>query len=898
MLGGTRATVALLGGLWLSLAAAVHGQASSQDYFPWSNSGAQFLNREYYPWWGERYENYSLLSYRDYGAIVAQRENATYDPFGEYLLDGVDLLRVGEYRTLAPQRSSQIFRDSRLSSAFRNLVVMRDHYRSWSHRLMIGDALEARFTPLTLNQPRLQGLRWDASSHKNRFSVVASRVSSPIDQGDNDVRFATYLLGGHWESQLGDVLTLGGSYVNLHLRDSMQRHGSLRGEFPSALGATRDFYVIFSDDSPSDQSGAQVYAVEVFVNGVRSDIEPDIRRVEGAIQPEHVAHIRRHGAWAPQSMDADVLLGAGSGRYFTNGVPVPHRLKWTVDGTDLLVFRYEIPNDVERLSFRAQVAGDYSIDVGASFPWEDVGDRLWSDWHNVARASGNVRDGSNLRWVSFDYGFLTGLVQYGSNASLRLLGASLEAEFVDNMASRQFPRVSGHDRESSKAFFVKLKRPVGGGSVGGEYFRMPARYQTEMPMWSDHAGEVIGYDLVRDNDDGDVWPDSWEHWDPLDPLYVALKGQTGIDPESRPTQEAEDNLSGNLGSGLGFGVYPGLDLNEDSVLDINVTRNGTPDYSEPFLMYSVEPDEFVYGDDYNNNGVVDERENDNRPDYPYPLDSGGHHLFGEAHPLTGLLVRAGRYRVSQRAGDGRNRVDYLELTFTEAGWEGSSLELNGRIRRVRDNIADPVYRVVVDPLASTNSSVKLQHDPLLMRNSWVSTLFAEGRHEGPRGLTTMGATKLEVNALQGDGQGGRGRIADWYAVGKTDHTYQRGRLSLMPMAKLLLHKRRAPDALLMDLHTYELFPVLRLDYELGPRTVVRAGLQGLPGWPHLYRDLESRSSAFDARHYILVVQNSTNYTGYELSINMGFRSSRTRYVHTPSRRVHELKEFFVQARVL
>ena len=35
---------------------------------------------------------------------------------------------------------------------------MRDNYQSWSSRLMIGDALEARFTSLTLNQPRLGGL--------------------------------------------------------------------------------------------------------------------------------------------------------------------------------------------------------------------------------------------------------------------------------------------------------------------------------------------------------------------------------------------------------------------------------------------------------------------------------------------------------------------------------------------------------------------------------------------------------------------------------------------------------------------------------------------------------------------------------------------------------------------
>jgi hypothetical protein len=891
---GTKIIGLVLGALFLALAVTgAHGQATSKEYYPWSSARAQFLNREYYPWWDERYENFSLLSYRDYGDIAAQRENATYDPFGEYLLDGVELLRVQEYRTLAPRRSSQVFRSSRLRNAFRNLVVMRDNYQSWSTRLMVGDALEARFTSLTLNQPRLQGIRWDGSSHKNRFSMVASRVSSPIREGSNDLAFATYLFGGHWESQLGDVLTLGASYVNLHLRDSMQRQGSSRGEFPSDLGGTRSYFVIFSDDSPEDRAGAQVFAVEVFVNGVRTELEPEIRRLEGVIQPDHVAHVRRNGPWAVRSMHPDLLLAEGSGRFFKSGIPVGRQLPWTVGGTDLLIFRYEIPNDVERLRFRAQVAGDYSIDVGASFPWEGVANRMWSDWHNVARAAGNVRDGSNLRWVNFDYGFLTGLVQYGSNASLQLFGATFEGEYVDNIASRQFPRVPGHRNESNRAFFAKLLRPLGSGEIGGELFSMPARFQTEVSMWSEHAGEVIFYDLIRDNDDGDVWPDGWEHWDPLDPLYIALKNQVGIDPEVRPTQEAEYNLSGNLGNGLGFGVYPGLDLDGDSVLDINITQNGTPDYAEPFLMYSVEPDEFAYGDDFNNNGVVDGRENDNRPDYPYPLDSRGYHLFGETRPLAGVAVRGGRYRIGQRAGDGRNEVDYAEFRYTGAG-EGSRLEVDYRIRRVRDDIADPVYRVVVDPLSSTNSSIKIQHDPLLLRDSWVNTFFCEGKRQPIRGLNLITATKLEVNRLADEERS----IADWYLVGKTDYTYQRGRLSLMPMTKFLLHRRSAPGYLLMDLDAYELFPIFRLDYKLGKRTVLRAGLQGLPGWPHLYRDRESPSSDFDARHYIFIVQNSTNYTGYELSINMGFRSSRTRFVGIPSRRVHRFKEFFIQARVL
>ena len=63
------------------------GQLTTTEYLPWSRAQSRFLNREYYPWWHERYENYSLLSYRDY---TARPDNPTYDPFGAYLLDGVE----------------------------------------------------------------------------------------------------------------------------------------------------------------------------------------------------------------------------------------------------------------------------------------------------------------------------------------------------------------------------------------------------------------------------------------------------------------------------------------------------------------------------------------------------------------------------------------------------------------------------------------------------------------------------------------------------------------------------------------------------------------------------------------------------------------------------------------
>ena len=281
-------------------------EAQVQSANLWSGN-REFLNREYYPLWDERYENYSLGSYRDYGVT---RDEPQYDPFGMYLVDGQQILLAQEYRTIAPNQGS---RASWNLGQFRNMVILNDNYRGWGSRFMMGDLLDGFFSPMALNMARLEGFRWDASSHRNRFSTVISRAPRPMSATRD---LAYYILGGHWESNLGDAITFGASYVNFHLQDARQRDSSFRGTFPSTLQTTKANYVMISDDSPEDGQGPKVFDIRLLVNGVETGIEPEIRRLPGAVVVEkrglrsletytvdvdQVPHIRQDGAWAPRA---------------------------------------------------------------------------------------------------------------------------------------------------------------------------------------------------------------------------------------------------------------------------------------------------------------------------------------------------------------------------------------------------------------------------------------------------------------------------------------------------------------------------------------------------------------------------------------------------------------------
>ncbi|MCY3763120.1 MAG: hypothetical protein OXH50_17880, partial [Gemmatimonadetes bacterium] len=70
---------------------------------------AQFLNRQFYPrWQQEKYENLATIGYRGYDIDSEQR---TFDAFGMYMLDGVEVFRLEEFRSIDPFAGSLLFKD-------------------------------------------------------------------------------------------------------------------------------------------------------------------------------------------------------------------------------------------------------------------------------------------------------------------------------------------------------------------------------------------------------------------------------------------------------------------------------------------------------------------------------------------------------------------------------------------------------------------------------------------------------------------------------------------------------------------------------------------------------------------------------------------------------------------
>lgn len=885
-------TVSLHRWVWAVLLCLLAGAAESQ-----------FLSRDFRQLWSnEVYENYGASGYRDYDF---DQENRRFDYFGDLIIDGVDIVEYSEIRRDAPGlRGSFESRNARYDRFFDKLVIASEGFGPWSTRLIIGDHIRTHFTPMTLNLPQFNGIRWDGSSKKSRFTLLASHVTDPavassggsVDAVFEERRiFGTSLVAGHWESQIGDLLRLGTSYVNTHRYDAEAGGdvNSMKGAVPRVMhGGLRRVFVFFTDDDPEDEvDGAALHDLVMLVDG--AEVQPlKVGRIENLLshipvtpdltstvllKQNEITYLRRNRSWLKSVVEASntpffisIIEGATQPvSPATAGSPL------MASGADAVYYEYEVPDSAGTVDFEAVVANDYSIDVVGAMrvPTLASGQNdLYYDWYNAARAEGQPGTAANLRRVRFQYGFPTGLTVLGMDFESRFLGFEIQGELARSLSFRQLPTASGTRFERrATSLYVQLRRPVHEkAELGFEWFDVPHDYTTEFSVFRQStvgptvAGRLYRpFDLVEDNDDLDQWPDRIEHTDPLAPYSTAV-------------------------SGTGHGVYPGLDPDDDGVLDYNIDGGGGTDAYQPFLGYHAELPELVYGDDFDNNGLADHRENDNLPDYLYPADHKGLHGFLSVEPTDRTRLRAGHYGVEQERRGTRSWSHYVEGEYRRDWPETGYVRLNQRLKWLRDGIANTVYSA---------ASYALAPDLLQNRDSVNSLTYVEWGVWAVRNLNIRNIVSYEHIDLQGEDLDDplfarHGTISHLALVNKADYTWQWRRLTVMPQLKHVYQRSKYPESTLPDRQRRWVMPILRVDCQVGPRTVLKLGAQGFPALRETSKDPASPVRDFERSTYTAFIQNHSNYLGYDLTILMGMYRSKQTFTASSRPAYGSLEYFF------
>ena len=798
-----------------------------------------------YAWRGWEYSNYARNDYQRYVNILLEGTRQ-YDPFGNYIARG---WKIYDWTENSPERlGSGIFKNQFYNTWFSNLVVSTAQKGQFHSSLTLSDAIRTTLTPLTFSKPAFNGLQWDFLTDKYAVTILASRLSSPgfpaltaqtsePSRSENTSR----LLAGRGVGQVGDFAQVGLTWVNVANTTSTLTLGdnSFKGVLtePQNQGSVETVVVRISDDSPeTPQSGALLFFDQVVVNG---QPHPEIRPlIRGGIRSEGNLEAR---------------------------------------GTDVIELIYDIRNDfrptedvqdlgsIEKLEFELIIANDYLVEVSSNKQTDRLGGQVFLP---VAQASNEVTDGSNQRFINFDYGLPVAHEVIGVDVEInKLNGLDLRAEYAVNRRFRRFPNGNfgvnelDPEKDRAEAAYVTASYSNYPWFAYSEAFDMDPDYSTTAFItnslgavdYSDEQRHL--FEFVDDNDDQDRFPD----WQRINQM----------------------GLVGDVVGGADNSVFPGLDENNDFVSDFNQNANSRPDYAEPFLRYAVDPPEFLFGMDMNNNTLIDRFEDDRQPDFPYERDRRGYNMYGGLMLAERTQLNVGRLREKMPSSARKSRSTYGLLT-AEMNLPGWNIGLIEHAKWVKDNIEDDrlIWR---DPTGSENFN-----DPLDNQDTFVNTLYLHARYTKVRDLDVQTKVKYETFNQRGD-QADLKRDRSFFGlINKAGYTTElTENLTLWPRWKSTFRRETPSSKTSLKSRDLEetLFLVAR--YSLLSDTWLEGGVEF--SW---FENLKKRPDEpppgfvddFRSQLVSILISNSSAYLGYRLTLNTGLQLRRTKFPKEDTRK--------------
>ncbi|HIG57173.1 MAG TPA: hypothetical protein EYQ18_24910 [Candidatus Handelsmanbacteria bacterium] len=747
--------------------------------------------------------------------------------------------------------------------------------------------------------------------------------------------------GANWYGRFGGLEVGATFFRQLQSNIKSKPISLVRGDIPyPEFHSPKQLKVRISDDSPRDLSGVAIYDADIFLRALLDSSEvfytsASERADEKYAFDASLAAVFAEGRQVQSHYEADgakervVVEFDFQGLYARDPslVVVEADIELMVEGDYRIgvrqIYDFDLPDGTTEAnrSWPFIPTGNFSLDQ-----FEDIQGQE-EIYFTVLRSKDSPQMGKGPKLVRFKHAIPTAQTFYGLNINWLHERFHLTGEFVLNPLDYKFPTARGKRmRETGKAGYFTLRSGMGAlGDLGFEVFHIGPTYgggyasrRGGLVLHTDVADRQAGLqNAVRaatqefrtydDNDDHDNWPDDYPG--SADQLYMpsgAFNRPTF--PSSRPEG----------------GVYPGLDMDGDHVLDHDKNRNAVEDYIEPFIGYDSDPPEFVYGLDLNNNLVPDFRENDDEPDYPYRRDQQGMHLFYDLDKRPWWLeqVRMGWYRATEIDGGHQMNAFYarggIQLE-TPKTW----LALRNDFKRVRDDIADDVYRLVLvfNPGGGgTRDAVALNQrynqpsqppppDFLPMRNSLVNTAHFESRWMPRDGLHLANSFKYVLNRRleQQDRSGGllqeAATLHNFSLVNKVSYTRRvMPRLSLTGRLKHLLAKWDEGSYVPVDTLGTSLYfepvteedgstrldtvavpeaaaswslvsPELIISYALTPKTRIEFGQHGF--FASLFKgrfiDREVKSNSYTQNMSLLQLTMKGTYGGYGMVSSVGLR---------------------------
>jgi len=904
----------------------------------------------------DRYESYAFRGYEAYNILEERRRRWSYNEFGDRIAKMRHTANIwrevhsGDETFYLYIPFDYINTVGYTTGYVDGVWVAREGTDDWAISVIGAGALRTKFTPLTLSLPNVDGVSIDFQSANNSLKLVTSaymgHTGTRGGTGTNLVRRGGVMLrGGRFRRKFG-VLTLGATYATVYgVQGNRQKGSEWRGTIINDCPTPIMVAVRFLDDSPEDREGGPViYEVRLKVNGkYRDDILPEIilddvtlDRTTAITEKLEADYLEPKSAIGIGPPDYDFIniketifkytdffylrdLVRGNNienirskfskelanSYFTiveqGGKPLH------ADGTATVNYVFDlasITEKVNRIEAVVTVANDYRIQTAMIYTLDSRGghdrsgkEKAWYSstyWRTAAQAEGNIKDGSNIRTMSIDFGYQVASIIYGFDADFNYRGFKLRAEYVtnsshymfadgkpgtgapENIIANQPPRTGHRWSQIDHAYYVTAAKDWEKFGFAGEIFKLGKFYRPYLDYFYTSGGgwryavntrnNIGRIPLIEDNDDEDMYPDT---------MFVRRTLGFQIYEQEDPD-----------------GVFPGNDADNDGLPDNNRNNNRFPDYDEPFLMFDVDPDEFIFGNDYNNNTIPDFREDDMKMDTPYDLQRQGRHFYLRFSPMTSIDIVAGSFRTKGVGVTNRTNDDYFKFILNYDVFDVGKLYAEYRHERIQDNIRDPYIQVdrtmnesyLMPGITATLGRYEreLYFDELEYRNSKVNRLFLDSRIRAVPAVTLENHVKFERNyQIEGNMYDKtyqpRDILTTIAMVNKIVYTKRFGNWVFSPGVKFRFYKKMRSESLQPLEHYMMRIPILMLKYIVSQNTDITLGMQGIP-WFYLdYNDYVQTQNDFNQKTYTLQIQNKSNYFGYNIWGSVGFTLDQLMY---------------------
>ena len=828
-----------------------------------------------YQWRQWEHSNYAREPYQRYVNTALEGEYY-YDFYGNFITRG---WLVYDWRQNQPQAlGSSVFKDETFNNWFSNVAVSSDSKGQFSYAITVGNEIRTTLTPMTFSKPRFNGLQMDLAADKYQATLIASRISDPaagVTVQPDRTSNSTSLIGGRATAQIGDFITVGGTFVdarNANTALDVFSGNLVAGSLTAGQSTTpiTSIAIVLSDDSPEDgRGGAALFRHDVQITARDFDTDKEtVFRLQEVVR---------------EGLEWPTVFGGFPNEGFTSA-----------DGSERIVLNYDFnspayvgpdPLTIVEVGFEYVLANDFKVDMWSNkqtglrpTPTPPLTTRVIADQQpaliTLRRAEGNVQDISNLQRVSFDYGLPTANVIGGFTLEGKdIFGFDVNAEWDRNLRYFQYPNpaiFSAGDRHeisssSADAWFLNVSKNAYPWFGRLESYSVAEDYSTTARFVVDgQAGDTrydsprsSFYEFVDDNDDQDRTPD----W-------------------SRRGQSAGDRI-----------IFPGWDENNDFVSDFNQNDNRTiantiPDYEEPFLRFSVDRPEFLFGIDLNNNAWIDRFENDDLPDYLYKADRRGYNAFVGANLTPDARLTIGRVDERSFADAGINEATYGLFTFDRDDAQVGRVRVFDMLKRVEDTIPDDRRA----PTPSLNAEPpRLVADILPAQDTWVNSAFASIDYEGIEDLTLSGKLKYDVYNQQAkeprdiEDRPLNDSASLFGLINKASYQTRQGPFLLSPGLKSEYLRQSPFLAEEEDVEHWRGIAQVRVDLPVTSRTRIQSGVELLrfhdlvaDEEDMLDRGIAEETGDFTSTQVALQLSITSGYLGYVLTTQVGMRVGRIR----------------------